>query len=176
MALPHGSQVPNGVDFHHSRFTWVQPGKLYLTEEEKRSVLARFDASRTTAPSSIVGAEGGLDEDVLRLCDRINQMHGVVTVQSCGGHPATDTRPALAGQVWVRLSEFAVGEFYPLRALDLAQRPYIYRVARVYLSHGMEVTWIAFQADDRALFDLSCDAIVHALDVFNTLLINRLRT
>jgi hypothetical protein len=167
--LPHGSTVPNGVDaLHVSRFTWIQPGERFLTEAEKARTLAQFRSVRATAKFG-EGADGWLDQDVLTLCDRLNALSGVCTVQSCSGHPMTERgAPPLSGQVWLRLSEWLATLLFDSDIVQaLAAQTCIYKVARVYLPHGPEVLWIVFQADTADTFLHACDSIVHALDGFS---------
>lgn len=166
--LPHGGNMPNGVDtLHVSRFTWIQPGERYLTEDEKARTLAQFRSVCATAKFG-EGADGWLDRDVLALCERLNALAGVCTVQSCSGHPMSGRGPLLAGQVWIRLGDWLAAMFFDSDIVqDLASKEYIYKVARVYLPHGPEVLWIVFQADTADTFARACDAIVHALDGFS---------
>lgn len=163
MTLPHHNTIPNGVDMLHvSRFTWVQPGDRFLTDDEKARVLSNYRMTRQHgAAGSGKGADGGLDQRVCSLCDRLNELHGVCTIQSCSGHPMRDGAPALAGQVWLRLSAWASVLFFDEGgAQELAAHPFVYKVARVYLPHGPEVVWIVFQADDEVVFERACDRIV----------------
>lgn len=83
----------------------------YLTAEEKAYIQGEWGDRR--AGLSDVTSPGTPDPDIFPLCDALNAIEGVCTVQSCAGHRSpepkswdtrTDGDGLVAGQLWLRLS------------------------------------------------------------------------
>lgn len=85
------------------------PKSPYLTAIEKEATLAYFAKRRVDLRSpSEPGGDGTQDPEVLPLCDRINALDGLCTVQSCSGHrqrqPGGKSAWASEACVWLRVS------------------------------------------------------------------------
>jgi hypothetical protein len=76
---------------------------LYYWADRRRE-FAAFKASRSV-PFRHHGGYGYPDPEIYALTDRLNEITGVCTVQSCSGHPATPDQGVYPGQLWLRLDE-----------------------------------------------------------------------
>ncbi len=133
----------------------------HLTREAKRRELerwARLRAEHIDAPGLDHPSEPGhADPDIYPLCDRLNALHGVCTIQSCAGH-ILDDGFMRSGHLWLWLDPATAGKF-DRQAWTLAAMPAIQRVARLYLASGQEITCIEFAGNERAMLKDSADAI-----------------
>lgn len=122
----------------------------YLTPQEKERVLSeREDNLRRWGERG--GPEGGdlgyPDPAVIPICEEINRVPGIVTIQSCAGHRKAHGY-LTAGHLWLRLDRENSGRF-DARAFDLARHPLIESVKRVYAAWGQEIATIAFAGNER---------------------------
>ena len=133
----------------------------HLTREAKRRELERWAAIRARhidAPHpDHPGADGHADPDIYPLCDRLNALAGVCTIQSCAGH-ILDDGFLRTGHIWVWL-DAATSERFDRQAWVLAAAPSIERVSRLYLASGQEISCIEFAGNEKGLLKDSCCAI-----------------
>ncbi len=133
----------------------------HLTREAKRRELERWARLRTEhidAPGVPDPSQPGhADPDVYPLCDRLNALTGVCTIQSCAGH-ALDDGWLRTGHLWLWL-DAATAEKFDRQAWALATAPSIERVARLYLPSGQEISCIEFAGNERGLLKDSSDTI-----------------
>lgn len=119
----------------------------FLTPEEKEDELRRFrelratpEAYRTAHPDA-AGGEGYLDPEILPLCDALNEIPGLVTVQSCCGHrymAPTELEPGWVihpGILWLRMSEDLARSF-EAEVGRLLSSEMIHRVSKLYAYEG----------------------------------------
>ncbi|KKL19759.1 hypothetical protein LCGC14_2462270, partial [marine sediment metagenome] len=76
---------------------------LYLTPERKARTLAFWEKQKTGPPGDLP------DYRIIPLCDQLNKLRGVCTLQSCTGHPVSlPRRPYVVicpGNLWLWLDE-----------------------------------------------------------------------
>ncbi len=95
----------------------------HLTPEAKVQVLAEWQAAKDGPRGA--GGSGFPDDAIIPLCDQLNGLDGICTLQSCSGHPRTRTqRWASPGQLHVWLDEWCFVRFL-LVADDIARMPLI---------------------------------------------------
>ena len=76
----------------------------HLTPEAKVQVLAEWQAAKDGPRGA--GGSGFPDDAIISLCDQLNELEGICTLQSCSGHPRSSTqRWASPGQLHVWLDE-----------------------------------------------------------------------
>jgi len=91
----------------------------WLTEEAKRRVLDDWERKQIAMPHTgdpgVMGGSGGVDPAMIRACEVLNALPGVVTLQSCEGHhivAADGGTVVYPGQVWLWLSEDRAARVY----------------------------------------------------------------
>jgi len=139
----------------------------HLTDAEKAQILSEWSRlQRTLRPidRDVPGCRGYPDRDILPLCDALNAIDGVCTVQSCAGHGSPEDVQA-TGQVWVRLS-LAMSRAFDVLAIDLARQPLIEGVARRYQPYGQEIVDVQFQGNERGKL---AESIRLVIDFFESL-------
>ena len=112
----------------------------YLTEPEKARELEYWDAAKISAvpDSEGQGGKGFPDSEIIPLCDALNAVPGICTLQSCGGHGPGDP-----GHLWLWLDREKSGLF-DVWGHVLAHLPGIDGVHRKYTQWGQEVVAIRF--------------------------------
>jgi hypothetical protein len=118
----------------------------YLSPEAKARVLLQWEAAKAQqSPSGDLGGRGYPDLEIVPLCDALNTLPGICTLQSCSGHPNGDQhRPAgNTGLLWLWLDEPTSYEFDRVGSV-LARLPGIETVSRRYSPWGQEITAIEF--------------------------------
>ena len=120
---------------HHSESVANSP---YLTIEGKAAELARWAEARAERDRLTYDPPGGCgyaDPPVYRLCDRLNALPGVCTLQSCAGHTieAADGTGTYRypGNLWVWLGEQMSAAFHR-HVYGLACDPYIERISTLH--------------------------------------------
>ena len=131
----------------------------HLLEQEKVRVLAAWDQYRQDFPND--GAYGHPDPSMNPWCDAINALPGVCTVQSCSGH-RRDIGSLSSGGLWLRLDEPASNRFDSL-AFELARKPGIERVYRLYSSWGEEIADISFQGEEYGCLNETMETVMEFL-------------
>ena len=129
--------------------TTPQSRGRYMTQKAKDSLLAEWLSVRSQpAPDGAKGGCGFPDPEVFPLCDNLNSLPYICTLQSCAGHvvPAADGTGDYIynGQVWLWLSAEGARRFYERVHLLAAVVPLIERVQLLWQSDGQEVvdvTW-----------------------------------
>ena len=113
----------------------VEPTR-FLTEQEKAFELAAFERYQAD-PSNwrrqnpeARGGEGYIDHEVLPLCDDLNQLEGLCTIQSCCGHVNTHGYQ-YPGQLWIRLSA-EMSRRFDARVSELIKQDVIQHVTKLY--------------------------------------------
>ncbi len=135
----------------------------YLTPEEKRLELATWREILATVPKAGErdGGRGLVDADIVPWCDRLNEIPGVCTIQSCAGHGnAVAGHVGSPGVLWLRLSQ-ELSAALDADAFRLsARKPYIEQVSRFYASWGKEIASITFAGNERDSLHRSMRLIV----------------
>jgi hypothetical protein len=108
----------------------------FLTEEEKVHELALFERYKAEPRNwrrenpDAKGGEGFIDHEILPLCDELNQLAGVCTIQSCCGH-VNKHGYQYPGQLWIRLSAGLSGQF-DARVAELLRSDVIQHITKLY--------------------------------------------
>ena len=126
--------------------TWRQ----WLTPEEKKDILDGWEDRQTTLmrPATASGGRGFVDAEIVPLCNALNQLPGVCTLQSCAGHAANDSDGAeYSGELWLRL-DYAMSCRFEKAVHQLASNPLIERVGKIYWGDGKETITIKFQGNE----------------------------
>lgn len=109
----------------------------YLSRSEKDKILANW---------SIEIQLGKPDPDIINLCNELNKIPGICTIQSCSGHFRNGYREC--GHLWLRLMEDFNKKFVK-RAFMLSSANGIERVSTIYSSWGEEIVNIEFEGNER---------------------------
>lgn len=134
----------------------------YLTESEKRRELEMFRQLRAIPnPHGQLGGRGFLDHDIHPLCDALNQLEGVCTLQSCAGHPLEESDgTCYPGLLWIWPSR-EMSEAFDHRAFELALRSdLVDAVMKRYQPYGRELIEIVFTGNDKGKLDESAAFIL----------------
>ena len=141
---------------------------LHLTPAAKAEELLRWSAQR--ADQSYRGAPGAgfPDPEVFDLCDRLNAIRGVCTLQSCAGHPRAEGREwSCPGQVWLWLDE-PTWLLFLETAPEFARRACIERLDVLFGRHNDDraVVAVSFRGMDqgRAEFAWSADVVARCFE------------
>ncbi len=83
---------------------------LHLTPEGKVQEMAWWEEAKAGPRGK--GGRGFPDDRIIPLCDRLNMLDGVCTLQSCAGHAPTESRDwTYPGQLWLWLDEMTFWKF-----------------------------------------------------------------
>jgi len=163
--MPMPSSNHRGLTHHVTR---QFEERRYLTAAEKRAILDEWLEYKQTFMRRCghKGGRGFVDPEIVPLCDALNQLDGVCTLQSCAGH-AFDERGGLInpGRLWLWLDRDMARSF-ERRAHQLAAVPEVDRVGKIYWKDGKETVTIDFKGDEAGLLAESSSAI---LDFFRNL-------
>ena len=116
---------------------------------EKAEILEGWEErKRTLINPEAKGGLGYVDPDIVPLCDALNQLPGVCTLQSCAGHSAEDSDgPIYPGELWLRLGPGIKGRFEAV-VRQLAANTSIDRVGKIYWEDGKETVTITFKGNE----------------------------
>lgn len=138
----------------------------HLTPELKHQVLLAWEElkARGRVTGNKEGGEGYPDEAVFPLCDRLNALDGVCTMQSCAGHrrPSADRvgQYIYPGEVWLWLSESML-RWFAEAAGRLAGQDGIEAVSVLYgrYDDNRAVVSIQFQGNEQGRLSSSSDKV-----------------
>ena len=135
----------------------------FLTKDEKELTLAQWEETLHTEKgrgTTNNGATGLPDALIIPWCEKVNELTGICTVQSCAGHQHTDI--TYSGHLWLRLD--ADNSFrFDVHAFSLSAHEYIENVSRLYSRHGQEITGIQFWGAERNHLDRSMLTVLNFL-------------
>ena len=115
---------------------------------EKAEILEGWDERKRTLIARAKGGLGYVDPDIVPLCDALNRLPGVCTLQSCAGHSAKDSDGLIyPGELWLRLSPEIMCRFEAV-AQQLAAKTLIDRVGKIYWEDGKETVTVAFKGNE----------------------------
>lgn len=140
----------------------------YLTVEEKQAILAEWRDRKKLLmrPSGMLGGRGFVDPEIVPLCDALNRLDGICTLQSCAGHHCDGIDDHVyPGRLWLRLSQHMTHRF-EIEVRQLAELPAIDRVGKIYWKDGKETVTIEFKGIEAGLLAESSAVI---LDFFRKL-------
>lgn len=148
----------------------MMDARRYLTDDEKRIEVADWLGHRSTPgaqpPPDIAPHPGGYgypDPDIFDLTDRLNDLPGVLTIQSCAGHLHPGEVPGetamWSGQLWLRLSEPLLRAFFE-RGWDLLSHPTIERCWVILHPDLGYVVDIVFDGNNRGRLAESSEVIL----------------
>ena len=148
----------------------VKQRPRHLTPDEKERILTQWEEAKTKPrPSSAQGDQGWPDPDIFELCDALNRLPGVCTLQSCAGHGkqrGDELYVHLSGHLMLWLDE-TTSRAFDVTAFELARRyDLMEQVSRVYTSWGEETVRLEFAGNERGLLAGSSALI---LDFFTRL-------
>jgi hypothetical protein len=124
----------------------------YLTAPAKRRELATWERLKAAGGDRV----GCPDPAIYPLCDRLNAIPDVCTLQSCAGHIRNGYYES--GHLWLWLSQ-SLSRRFDRTALALAKRQGIDRVERIYTGWGQEITSLTFAGEERGLLAASSTVI-----------------
>ncbi len=126
----------------------------YLTPDAKCLVLAEWETKKTTPrPLLELGGRGWPDPEIIPLCNALNKLPGVCTLQSCIGHP--ENTCDRHGNLWLWLDEAASLGFGCFGHV-LARMPGIELVMKKYAEWGQEIIVVDFDGGSEE----ACDSIL----------------
>lgn len=116
---------------------------------EKAEIIERWDErKRTLAAPGVKGGLGYVDPDIVPLCDGLNRLPGVCTLQSCAGHSAEGSDgPVYPGKLWLRLGPEIRGRF-EAASRELAADALVERVGKIYWEDGKETVTLTFKGNE----------------------------
>ncbi len=128
---------------------------------EKAEILEGWaEYKRTFTRPGAKGGFGYVDPDIVPLCDALNLLPGVCTMQSCAGHSSKDSDgPIYSGTLWLRLNQRMTYRFEE-QAHRLATEPVIDRVGKIYWKDGKETVTVTFKGNESGLLAESGSAVL----------------
>jgi hypothetical protein len=129
----------------------------WLTPWDKMREVANWDetkrdfATRADIPDHPLGGYGYPDPEIYAVCDRLNALPGVCTLQSCAGHERANddgSKYVYAGQLWLWLDMKRAAAFERV-APTLAASPLVERLRKLWLRDGREVVDVEFTSGDQ---------------------------
>ena len=122
----------------------------YLTAGEKTRRLAEWESLRSQPlPDGDCGGRGYPDPDIFPLCDYLNALPGVCTLQSCAGHRSREGLISSA-HLWLKLDRTSARRFKK-NAFVLAGDDHIERLGLSYMPDEGEVVEIIFKGNERGM-------------------------
>lgn len=121
--------------------------------DEKVSALKRWEEYKQTLmrPVGAKGGRGYVDPEIVPLCDALNQLDGIYTLQSCAGHSVEESDGAIySGELWLRFDKKIRARF-EIQAHCLSAEPMITRVGKIYWEDGKETVTISFKGNESNL-------------------------
>lgn len=124
----------------------------YLTEQEKQREMEMLEER---CRWTLCGRSDGVDIEMIPFLWELNELDGVMSLQSCIGHEVEGEDGVVYyndGYLWVKLSEKLARRFYQ-RAFKLARRKGVERVYTLYSNWGEEIVVVVFnrRMNDRVL-------------------------
>ena len=111
----------------------------WLTPASKDRILAQWQSRLAEPrPAGDLSGRGWPDPEIVPLCNGLNRLPGVCTLQSCSGHGGP-------GHLWLWLDHETSGEFDRWGHV-LARMAGIEAVSRKWSSWGQEITAIDFDS------------------------------
>lgn len=101
----------------------------YMTLEEKAKEMGHWGELQS-GPRGPAG-HGFPDDLIIPLCDKINALSYVCTLQSCAGHDGSKEKWEYPGELWLWFDQASFHEFLR-RAAQLAECPGIEQVSVLY--------------------------------------------
>ncbi len=130
----------------------------YLTPELKRSILPVWNRAKAEPlPLGDLAGCGWPDPEIIPLCNALNVLPGVCTLQSCAGHKKESR--FICGHLWIVLDE-SMSYKFEQRAFELAHHKNIEWLSKVYSSWGQEVICIEFLGNERGLLQASMEVVL----------------
>ena len=129
---------------------------------EKAEILEGWEESKRTLMRwpGVKGGYGYVDADIVPLCDALNRLPGICTLQSCAGHPAGELGGYVSpGHLWLQLDQRMARRFEE-QAHQLAAEPVIERVEKIYWEDGKETVTVHFKGNESGRLAESSTAIL----------------
>lgn len=118
---------------------------------EKAEILKGWEErKRTLVRPEAKGGLGYVDPDIVPLCDALNRLPGICTLQSCAGHSIADSEVdglIYPGHLWLRLGP-GVRDNFEATAQCLASKALIERVEKIYWADGKETVAVIFKGNE----------------------------
>lgn len=129
----------------------------FLSEYGKRKELKCWEGVKQQWRTGYLSGIGEPDGDIVPLCDSLNALPGVCTLQSCAGHVRGGTIEA--AHLWLWMSETTARRFDRDVFVLLQRRPPIDWVSKHFLHDGKEIASITFFGNERGLLRKSAKLI-----------------
>ena len=119
----------------------------FLSINSKQYVLAEWGCTKRCWRAGDLQGTGEPDADVVPWCDRINELPGICTLQSCAGHDQGGT--IQSAHLWIWMSATVAERFNRNAFLMYRNRDAIDSLSRHYLRDGKEIASITFFGNER---------------------------
>ncbi len=129
----------------------------FLTPKGKRGILAAWERTRHAWHTGEINGPGEPDADIVPWCDRINELPGICTLQSCAGH--CDGKFKSDGHLWLWMDHVVHSRFHANAFLLLQSEDHIDSLSTLYLHDGKEAAFIAFYGNGHDRLDASMTLI-----------------
>lgn len=146
---------------------WSVDTQRWLTKDMKDRSLNHWRAAKASyeqakVDGSLPARPGGMgypDPEIYDLCDRLNALDGICTMQSCAGHLHPDEEPGdgamWSGELWIATTR-RIQMRVITRIRDLLQHDtYIERARLIFLPDSPDVIDIIFQGMNKGSLTLA---------------------
>lgn len=137
----------------------------YLIVSEKQKILADWEETKKRPiPNGDLAGKGFVDLDIVPWCDKLNEIEGLCTLQSCAGHgkriPNGELHVKSKGILWIWLSKSMNETFYENVFDSLAKHKCMERVRILFSDWGQEIIELSFKGNECNYLDKSMNVIV----------------
>ncbi len=129
----------------------------FLTDDPKQDILAEWERTKACWRCGDISGVGVPDADIVPWCDRLNELPGICTIQSCAGH--SDGNAVQSAHLWVWMSREVAERFDRKAFLLLRNRDALDWISRHYLHGGKEIASITFFGNERGNLEKSIRSI-----------------
>ncbi len=129
----------------------------FLTPKGKRGVLAAWEHTKQAWHIGEINGPGEPDANIIPWCDRINELPGICTLQSCAGH--RDGKFKSDGHLWLWMDHIVHSRFHANAFLLLQNKDHVDLLSTLYLHDGKEAASITFYGNGHDRLDASITLI-----------------
>ena len=129
----------------------------FLLADDKKRIVADWEHIKEDQRTKEIVGPGVPDREIVPWCDRINQLPGLCTLQSCAGHKDGDT--LVSGHLWLLMSQSAADRFDRTAFLLLRNEDSIEQISWLYQHEGKKIASIIFAGNERESLETSISLI-----------------
>ena len=137
----------------------------YLTTEKLAILKLWEEKKKQSIPRGDLAGKGWPDPDIIPWCDKLNEIEGLCTLQSCAGHGNKMSNGELhvksKGILWIWLSESMNKAFYGNVFNSLAKHELMERVRILFSDWGQEIIELSFKGNECNCLDKSINVILN---------------